>query len=168
MNRVADKKLNIKQIKEKYKTDDVYKWSFHHFSAPVYVVKKGQKIYILDYRRHPYPLWIEGADALGTVTKDRFHAVVGDRYVVGDARKSKTHGSLLRPKWPTLKMWKQHLSPDWTEQPQAQKFFMSKLTSWLDDKARNLKKANRFKSVKDVMRFSIKEVFTGGINWQAQ
>jgi len=164
---MADKKLNIKQIKEKYKTDNVHKWSFFHFSAPVYVVRKGQKTYILDYRRHAYPLWIT-ADALGTITKDRFHAVVGDKYIVGNARKSEILGTLNRPKWPTMKMWKEHLSSDWTEQSRPQKFFMSELTRWLDEKARKLKKANRLKSVEDVMKASIEEIFEGGINWQAR
>jgi hypothetical protein len=167
MNKEAYKKLNIKQIKEKYKTDNVYKWSFFRFSAPVYVIYKGQKVIIIDYRRHAYPEWIT-ADALGVITKDRFHAVAGNKYIVGDARKSEIFGTFNRPEWPTMKMWKYHFSLDWTKQPQAQGFLMGNLTRWFDERARGLKKANRLRSVEDVMKDSIREIFKGGINWQAR
>jgi len=157
---MTNKKLNINQIKEKFKTDDVQKWSFYHYSAPVYIIRKGQKTYILDYRRHAYPLWIT-ADALGVMTKNRFHAIKGMKYIVCDALKSKILATFNRPKWPTLRMWRQHFNYDWREQAAAQILFMGNLMSWFDDKARNIKKADRFKSVEDVMRFSIWKVFEG-------
>jgi len=162
---MANKELTINQIKEKYKTNKVYKWRFSHFSVPVYVVYKGQKIIVLDYRRHAYPVWIT-ADALVTVTEDRFHAIKGMKYIVGDARKAEVLATFDRPVWPTIKMWKEHLGSNWDEQPAAQKFIMSNLTRWFDEKARGIKKAARFKSVEDVFKFVVQDIFEGEHNWQ--
>jgi hypothetical protein len=128
-------------------------------------VHKGRKIIILDYRRHAYPVWLT-VDAIGTVTKDRFHAIKGMKYVIGDARKSEILATFDRPAWPTMKMWKEHLNTMYMQQPAPQRFIMSNLVKWYDDKARGVKKRAKLKSIEDVFRFMVRDIFTGGHNWQ--
>ena len=160
---------SIRDLRNRYGEDNILsKWSFYHFSAPVYVVKQGSKKIIVDLRRQSYPEWLT-VDTFGLITKDRFHALSDDKLIIADARKSKVLATFDRPKLPTFKMWKWHLENNYDykkrENP-ALVLFMGFVTKWYDDKAKGIKGANKFKSIEDVARYTIKFMFeTGTSQW---